>query len=453
MSKDERPAILGGTPVRTKPFPSRPVVSKKAIDSVVDTLKKGYLSHFYKNPRGGEKVQKLEEEFAKYHSVDYAVSVNSGTAALHTALEAAEVKPYSRVLVPTYTFTATATAVLMRGAVPTFIDVNLEDGNISIEGIKKAIDNFRDQITAIIPVHIMGTPANMDEIKEIAEERKLIVIEDACQALGAIYKNRKVGSSSNAGTFSFQESKPCPAGEGGMITTNDKKLAEKAMLIRNHGEIYGNNGEGALIIGRNYRLVEYVAAVALEEFRRIDFINNWNRMNAKIITEAVKKFSFLVPAKADEASATFSRYSFRILSDEFWSEIGDIAKEKPSPGSAWLPRELFIEALKAEGIQMNGGYRKALFEYPLFRSVFYFNAPPITSLIMANRNDLIDDVLKITYPNTNKLVHEQAIWFQDHLYPTTHEDAQDCAKAIIKVASNVKEIAKHGYRVADATKG
>jgi perosamine synthetase len=449
MKMNDQPAILGGKPVRTKPFPIHPVVSRDAIKAVVEILKKGHLSQFYKNPRGGEKVQALEKAFAEYHGIKHAISVNSGTAALHVALEACLAHHHERltdlplshrprVLVPAYTFTSTATAVLMAGAIPTLIDVNPEDGNISLTGIEDALKVFPN-ISAIIPVHIMGMPANMVKILEFACSNNLKVIEDCAQAAGATIGAQKVGTFGDFGCFSMQHTKPIPAGEGGMITTNDDHYAERCILIRNHGEIYGEEGRGADIIGYNYRMVEYVAALALEMFKDIDRVNANNRRNAEIINDAVSQVPFLHIMKT-LPGAIYSRYCFRILNNEFYEEIGvERSTQESLSKQPDYPRSKFLEALEAEGINMNGGYKKALYEYPLFaRDLYLFS----TKFGLHYPGTYYSDL----YPGTDALVHQQAIWFENHLYPSTQKDAQDVANAILKVGLNMKEIYVDAYK-------
>ncbi|RLF61298.1 MAG: hypothetical protein DRN25_00635 [Thermoplasmata archaeon] len=246
-----------------------PVIDDEMEKEVIRALREEFFV-------GGESVKKFEEEFAEYIGVDYAVAVSSGTDALVIALRCLGVK--GKVIVPPMTFVATVESVVLAGARPKFADIDANTWNISPEEIEKAID---DDVEAIMPVHLYGLPCDMKEILDIAEDNRLYVIEDCAQAHGAIYGNKKVGSIGEVGCFSFYSTKNMTVGgNGGMITTNDKKIAEMAKLLREHG---GSNF--AKYVGYNARMNTMNAAFGRVQLKRLDKWNKRRKELAKIYHE------------------------------------------------------------------------------------------------------------------------------------------------------------------------
>jgi len=237
---------------------SMPVVDEEMEKEVLRALREEFFV-------GGKSVEKFEEEFAEYIGVDYAVAVSSGTDALVIALRSLNIK--GKVIVPPMTFVATIESIVLAGAKPKFADIDANTWNISPEEIEKAIDK---DVEAIMPVHLYGLPCEMKEIMNIAEDKGLYTIEDCAQAHGATYNGRKVGSTGDIGCFSFYSTKNMTvAGNGGMIITNDKKVAEKTKLLREHG---GSNF--AEYIGYNARMNTINAAFGRVQLKRLD---EWNR--------------------------------------------------------------------------------------------------------------------------------------------------------------------------------
>ena len=211
-----------------------------------------------------EYARKFEEKFAEFVGTKYAVSVSSGTAALEIILRAIDIKGHE-VIVPTNTFAATAYAVIEAGGKPVFVDIEA-DLNFSIRDIRRRLS---PRTKAIIPVHLYGQPANMDELKEIADEHGLIIIEDACQAHGAEYKGRRTGSIGDIAAFSFFPSKNLTvAGDGGMIVTNNEEYALKAAALRDQGRVAGKKYEHDYI-GFNYRMSEILAAIGRVQLKHL----------------------------------------------------------------------------------------------------------------------------------------------------------------------------------------
>lgn len=249
----------------TKLIPiSSPSITQKEIDYVCDAVKSGWVSSL------GAYINKFEIAFAEYIGVKYALTVSNGTTALHLALVSMGIKEGDEVIIPDLTFIATANAVAYTRGKPVFVDIDPEVWCINPQSIKKAVTL---KTKAIIPVHLYGHPADMDEINKIAKEHGLFVIEDAAEANGAEYKEVKVGGLGTCGVFSFYGNKIITTGEGGMITTNDERIYEKAKLLRDHA-MSKEKRYWHTEVGFNYRMTNLQAALGLAQLERIDeFIN------------------------------------------------------------------------------------------------------------------------------------------------------------------------------------
>jgi len=246
---------------------SEPTITEKEIEYVMQAVKSGWVSSL------GEFITKFEEEFAKFVGTQYALTVSNGTVGLHLALVSLGIKEGDEVIVPDLTFIATANAVKYTGATPVFADIDKETWCISFKDIERKIT---PRTKAIIPVHLYGHPADMDPIMEIAKKYNLYVIEDCAEAHGAEYKGKKVGSIGHCGVFSFYGNKIITTGEGGMITTNDEKLYERAKYLRDHA-MNKEKRYWHTEIGYNYRMTNIQAALGLAQLERIEEIINRKR--------------------------------------------------------------------------------------------------------------------------------------------------------------------------------
>lgn len=232
---------------------------KEKLDLIKQILESGNLCSNH-----GQYVELFEHRLAKYVGSKYAIAVNSGTAALHTALLALGIGSGDEVIVPAWTFISTVSAVVMCGAIPVFADISENSFNINPDSI---LDKLTPKTIAIIVVHLGGIPAEMTKIMRIAKQSGIFVIEDACQSLGAEIYDEKVGTIGDIGVYSFYPSKIITTGEGGMIVTNSEQLAERCRLIRNHGRtkhFYADR------LGFNYRMTEIQGALGLIELKDID---------------------------------------------------------------------------------------------------------------------------------------------------------------------------------------
>ncbi|MHA1229168.1 MAG: DegT/DnrJ/EryC1/StrS family aminotransferase [Candidatus Helarchaeota archaeon] len=320
----------------------QPFIDDEEIEAVVQVLKERRLTLL-----SSEKVEEFETEFAKYIGVKHAIAVNSGTAALHVALASLELGPGDEVIVPPFTFVATATAVLHQNAIPIFVDILPDTYCIDPLKIEAAITS---KTKAIIPVHIFGHPADMDQIIKIGKEHEIPVIEDACQAHGAEYKGKKVGSIGDIGCFSFFESKNMMTGEGGIITTNDDEIAEKCKLIRHHGEPYWYQ---YIRLGYNYRMTAIQAAIGLIQLKKLEKMNNKRIEYAQYYNKNLKGLSGLqLPITKNYVKHVYHLYAPLIKPEEL-----GIDKDK------------FLELVNKDETITKLIYPQPLYKSPLFQNL------------------------------------------------------------------------------------
>lgn len=282
------------TPVRTREnppmFPGGMEIDEKEEQAVLEVLRSKRLFRYYGPYKSESKTVEFEKSFAETVGVKYALGLNSCTSALMTALLAAGVQPGDEVIVPAYTFVATPAAVVGANAIPVIVDID-ESFTINPRCIEK---NITEKTKAIIPVHMRGVPCDMDAIMAIAEKYNLKVIEDAAQANGATYKGKALGSFGDAGCFSFQFHKIITAGEGGVITTNDKELINRAKAIHDTGANWRNddtvdkNEQYPAFPGYNFRMNEITAAILLEQMKKRQRLLGKMRRSSMRIKEAIK---------------------------------------------------------------------------------------------------------------------------------------------------------------------
>ncbi len=281
---------------------AKPIIGEDEINAVIEVLRSGNIAE-------GQKVKDFEEAFAKYTDTSFAIAVNSGTAALHVALLAHGIGAEDEVITTPFTFVATSNSVLFTGAKPVFADIREDTFNIDPDSI---IEKITPGTKAIIPVHLYGQAADMKAIMEIAEDKDLTVIEDACQAHGATFEGKSVGSFGE-GTFSFYPTKNMTTGEGGIITTNDKGIAEKARMIRSHGSKQRYFHE---MLGFNFRMTDIAASIGIAQLGKIVDFNRSRIKNAKHLTKSLGNIKGLnLPHVDKRCGHVFHQYTVRIRGD------------------------------------------------------------------------------------------------------------------------------------------
>jgi len=352
---NQMPAILGGTALRPNGQQPYNTIGEREKAAVMEVLDSGELSGFIawagEGFRGGPQVQALEAEFCEHFGVKHAIAVNSATSALHCATAAMGVGPGDEVIVTPYTMSASATAIIMTGAVPVFADIEDETFGLDPASVKA---NLTPQTKGIMAVNIFGHPARLGPLKEIADEHNLFLIEDNAQAPDALYHGAKTGTVGDCGIFSLNRHKVMQSGEGGILITDNDQIALKVSLMRNHGEVIVAEMEVDDIVntvGLNYRMTEMEAAVARVQFGRLPEFNEWRIGNALRMSEGLKSIPGITPPTvADDCSHVFYFYCMRY--DE--ETVG-------------LPRDLFCRAVSAEGFYMRAGYIKPVYLEPMYQ--------------------------------------------------------------------------------------
>ena len=279
-------------------------ISNEDIKIVTKILKSGILTE---RTGSGPNVSQFESDFAHFVGAKRAVAVSSGTAALHASLMALGIGPGDEVIVPSFSFVATAESVALTGAKPIFADIDPQTYCIDPESVEDAVTK---KTKAVVPVHLYGLPSSMDGIREIAEKYSISIVEDAAQAVGAEYKEAKVGTMGDIACFSFYASKNLAVGEGGMTTTNSEEYAEALRMIRNHGEGRGNE---SVRLGHNYRMPEVVAALGRAQLQRLPEILKARRSNANTVTNLLNdQDSLTLPFEPEGYKHSWYLYTVRL---------------------------------------------------------------------------------------------------------------------------------------------
>ncbi|HEX8522728.1 MAG TPA: DegT/DnrJ/EryC1/StrS family aminotransferase [Tepidisphaeraceae bacterium] len=406
-------ALLGGTPVRTEPFPQWPVWDEREEQAVLLTLRSGKWGKI-----DGEEVRTFEQQFAEYHGAKFGIGVCNGTISLKIALMAAGIEAGDEVIVPPYTFLATATAVIEANATPIFVDIDRETFNLDPSQIELAIT---PRTLAIIPVHLGGLPCDIDAIMTIARKHNLVVIEDAAHAHGSEYKGRRVGGIGHMGSFSFQSSKNLSSGEGGIILTNDDALAQRCRSIHNCGRIPGGAWYEHHVIAGNYRLGELQGALLNAQMERLDEQTNRRDENGKYLDAKLKRLPGIMPQRrtADCTRNAYHLYCYRYDANIFG-----------------MPRKRFVEAMNREGIPVAEGYVLPLYRQPLFANKAF---GPYTGSITA-RPDL--DYGKLRLPNAEAICGGEGGWIYQSVLLGTQRDMDDVVRGFEKVYEHRHELAE-----------
>ena len=280
---------------------SKPLIDESEIKNVVEVLRSGMLA-------SGEWVKKFEEQFAEYIGVKYAVATTSGTVALDIALKALGVKSGDEVIVPDFTFIATANAVLFQNAKPVFADVDEKTFTIDPDDV---LEKITPRTKAIIGVHLFGHPFDVKAIQEICEDHNLFLIEDCAQAHGAEYKGKKVGCFGTVSCFSFYATKNMTTGEGGMVLTNNKEIERRLRLIINHGQ---NKKYLHTVLGYNYRMTNIQAAIGIAQLKKLEVFNEKRIRNARYLNKHLKA-PLETPYKKNNVKHVYHQYVVKIKED------------------------------------------------------------------------------------------------------------------------------------------
>lgn len=431
---NDMPALLGGPPVNDRPLPVYNTIGEEEKRAVMEVLDSGVLSGFAAQPNddhlGGKIVCGLEESFCRTFGTRYAVAVNSATSALHATVSAMKIGPGDEVIVPPYTMTASATAVLFTGAVPIFADIDDEIFCLDPRSVEQRIT---PRTKGIMAVNLYGHPAPLFELKRIADKHGLFLIEDNAQAPLATIDGRYAGTIGDAGIFSLNRHKTMQCGEGGVIITDSEDIANRCRLVRNHGEVLvGALGveDIANTIGLNYRITNMEAAVARVQFEKLPALTRPRVQLADRLREGLSKIPGITPPVVRDG-CTHVYYFFTMKYDE--QIIG-------------LPRQLFADAVRAEGFPITAGYVKPLYLEPLYQQRIGFgkNGAPFSL------NPYIDET---TYrrgicPVVERLQDSELLWTNITYPPLTEKEMDGFVEACAKVLRNRDKLIAEAHKRA-----
>ena len=378
----EKPAIEGGKPIRDKFLPyGTQWLDNKEIDEVIDSLKSDWITT-------GPKMRKFEENFKNFIGSEYAVAVNSGTAALHISTSAINIQRGDEVITTPLTFVASANCVVYRGGIPIFADIKKDTYNIDPNEIRKKITS---KTKAIIPVHFAGQPCDMDEILEIAEENNLYIIEDAAHAIDAKYKGRKIGNISDLTAFSFHPVKNMTTAEGGMVTTNNDELNDKLLIFRTHGisrdavKRFGKEGGfyyDMQYLGFRYNLSELHSALGIHQLDKLESFQKRRREIVDIYNKELQLIEEItVPYVKGDIKHSWHLYVIQL----------ELEKLK-------VDRDFIFKALREENIGVNVHY------IPVHYHSYYINQFGLKKGILPNVESLFPRL--ITIPIFPKMSNE-----------------------------------------------
>ncbi len=307
--------------------PARPVIGEEEIDAAVRVLRSGMVVQ-------GPEVAGFEAEFSRVVDGRRCVAVNSGTSALQLALMAMGVRPGDEVIVPSFSFAASANAVRLAGGTPVFVDIEPDHFNVDPAAVEAAVG---PRTVAVMPVHLYGHPADMTAIGAVAERHGLAVVEDAAQAHGATWAGRPVGSFGTTGCFSFYPTKNMHSLEGGMVTTGDAELARTVRLLRNQGmeARYANE-----IVGANMRLTDVAAAIGRVQLTRLDGWNKQRQDNAAFLTEGLR--GVVAPPVAEQATHVYHQYTIRVPAER--DRVQTALKEQGIGSAVYYPTPIHLLA-------------------------------------------------------------------------------------------------------------
>jgi dTDP-4-amino-4,6-dideoxygalactose transaminase len=355
----------------------------------------------------GEEVSIFEQRFAAMHGCAHGIGVVNGTVSLRIALLASGIRAEDEVIVPPYTFFSTASAVIEANAIPVFADIDLDTFNLDPEAVEAALTA---RTKALIPVHFAGQPADMTAIMDIAQDRGLVVIEDAAHAHGATYQNRPAGSLGHLASFSFQSSKNLTAGEGGIIVTNDDVLAAACRSIQNCGRVPDGLWYEHHTISGNYRLGEFQGAVLNCQLDRLEEQTRTRDANGRYLASRIAALPGLYPQSRATDCTRHSYHLFMLRCDA--AVFG-------------APRAAVLEALEAEGIPCSSGYGFSLPRQPMFRDKAFGPFLPGASARLNYR--------ETDCPTSDLICREQCIWLEQNLLLGSHADIQDIVAAFEKI--------------------
>ncbi len=418
-------AILGGPKTRSKPYPEWPVWDQRDIEAVTEVVQSGQWGGY---PYPGPKTAELGRRFAELQGGGYAVVMANGTVTMEVALRAAGIGWGDEVIVPAYTFQATAAAPIAAGAIPVIADVDPNNYCLDPKAVEKAIS---PKTKAIIPVHLGASMADMDALMTLADRHDLIVVEDCAHAHGARWNGKGAGTIGHFGSFSLQSSKILTSGEGGILLCRTPELAAKAASIIDCGRPHALGGGPEVDgmdaqFGCNYRLSELVAALALVGIERFPAQAKQREAMAAYMDESLSEIQGVRVLERDPRHTTrsFYQYIFAIKPEEFGVE-----------------HDVLCAALEAEGVACEAGY-EAMHHYTLFQ-------PQKSRLAVPSAFPEYFNFEQMDLPEATKACEHEAVWLDEAVFRSGTQGVDDAVAAIKKIQANAKELAEAAQRLRE----
>jgi len=419
-SVDGKPALLGGTTMNQTSYSPWPLLQGDEEEYLLNVLKTG---QWFRSSTNLEMVANFEKEYAKLCGSRHCIATNSGTSSLVAALAAIDVGPGDEVITSPYTFIATINSIVAHFALPVPIDVDIDSFQLDDKLAEIACN---ENTRCLLPVHIGGNPANMDDFLAIGKKRGIPVIEDACQGHLGQWRGKKLGAVGDAGCFSFQVSKNLPSGEGGAILTDDENLAEK--IYKSHYNNFGRKSgcfdfSFGAVRGVNSRMTEFQGAVLRAQMKHVEKYTAIRDENGLYLNKLLAEIPGVFPAKIyDGAVNAWHLYMFRIDAEKFG-----------------ISRDLFLRALNAERIPCGAGYTASAVDWVDFVRKSYDTAAGrriYPKLVLDQWAERVGQL-----PQFGKLC-SQAVWFGQNMLIGPRENMDIIADAVRRIQKNAAEIAK-----------
>lgn len=405
-------AILGGPKTRTEGYPEWPVFDQREVDAVTEVIKSGQWGGY---PYPGVRTKQFLDNFLEFQGGNHAIFAANGTVTMEIALRAAGIGWGDEVIVPAYTFQATAAAPMAAGAIPVIVDVDPENYCIDPKAVEVAIT---PHTKAIIPVHLGSLMADMDAIMEIAERHNLIVIEDCAHVHGAKWRGQGAGTIGHFGSFSLQSSKILTAGEGGVLICKTKELADAAASVVNCGRPPGEQGE-VTILGANFRSSELHAALANVQLSRLPEQTREREEMVAYMDEALSEIPGIRVLRADPRITQRAVYRY-ILAVE--------------PEVLGIDHEVVCAAMDAEGIECWVGY-EAMHHYELFQ-------PKLSRLPVPTAFPDRFEFSQMHLPAAERACQHEAVWLGEAIFRAGRQGVDDAVEALRKIQRNAAELAQ-----------
>jgi dTDP-4-amino-4,6-dideoxygalactose transaminase len=403
-------ALRGGESVFQGHWPAWPCFDHAERQQLLAVLESGHWWY-------GDKVKQFETEFAAFQRARYAVTATNGTTAIEMGLKGLSIVEGDEVIVPPYSFIATASAVLIVGAIPVFADIQPETLCLDPDDVERKIT---PRTKAIIPVHVAGYVADMDRLNAIARKYKLAILEDAAHSWGSLWKDKGTGTLGNCGTFSFQVSKNITCGEGGALVTNDEALADLCRSYSNCGRRKGAAWYDHDYLGSNLRMTEFQAAILLAQLGRLKTQAAKRQANAIILDRALRDLPGirLLAPEPRMTRRSYHMYIFRV--------------DEPALG---ISRDRFLDALNAEGVPASKGWHQPLYANGVFRNAKHGPAHGITAPLFGKGLDYSE----VQCPATEQVCRD-AVWIPHHVLLADKKDFRAVPAAIEKIVTHLTEL-------------